>query len=332
MRRNRRLAALSASLLVLLAACAENAPQDTLEPQGPVAREIDRLIDPVFIVAGVVFVLVQALVVIAVIKFRAKPDSPEPEQIHGNTRLEVGWTLAPALILLAVAVPTIATIFDLAKRPENPVKVTVIGHQFWWEYRYDDLGIVTANELHMPTGRDVELTLEAVDVIHSFWVPKLAGKTDVIPGRTNRMKLIADKPGTYLGQCAEFCGTSHANMRLTAVAQTPAEFDTWVRNQRALAPEPAAGTPAADGKALFTAKGCAGCHTVEGVSRGQLGPNLTHLHSRSTFAGGIFDMTPERLRAWLRNPPEEKPGAKMPDLGLTADDITKLLAYLETLQ
>ncbi|HJV08100.1 MAG TPA: cytochrome c oxidase subunit II, partial [Acidimicrobiales bacterium] len=187
MARNRRWAALSASLLVFLAACAENAPQDTLEPQGPVARQIDKLMDPVFIVAGVIFVLVEGLVLFAVLKFRAKPDSPEPEQIHGNTRLEVGWTLLPALILLAVAVPTIATIFDLGRKPDNAINVTVVGHQFWWEYRYEDLGVVTANELRMPVGRPVELTLNSEDVIHSYWIPPLGGKQDVVPGRDNRM-------------------------------------------------------------------------------------------------------------------------------------------------
>ena len=327
-----KLLLLALPLLLFLAGCAEDAPQDFLEPEGPIARQIDGLQKPVFYVAGVVFVLVQGLAIYAVIRFRHREDRPEPVQIHGNTRLEIAWTLIPALILLVIAVPTIRTIFDLSDKPDNPVNVTVIGHQFWWEYRYDDLGVVTANELHLPTGRDVELTLESVDVIHSFWVPKLAGKTDVIPGRTNRMKLSADNPGRYLGQCAEFCGISHANMRLVAVAHRPADFDAWVRGQRALAPEPAPGSPAVDGKALFTAKGCAGCHTVEGVSRGTLGPNLTHLQSRRTFAGAMFDLNTERLRAWLRNPPEEKPGAKMPNLGLAPDDINKLIAYLETLR
>lgn len=318
--------------LLLLVSCAKNAPQDFLKPEGPIARQIDGLQKPVFWVAGFVFVLVEGLAVFFVIRYRHRDDRPEPVQIHGNTRLEVAWTLIPAIILLVIAVPTIRTIFDLADKPRNPLNVTVIGHQFWWEYRYDDLGVVTANELHMPTGRDVQLRLESIDVIHSFWVPKLVGKTDVIPGRHNQMRIVADKPGTFLGQCTEYCGLSHANMRLRAVAQPPDEFNAWVQKQRALAAEPAAGSPAADGKALFTAKGCAGCHTVEGVSQGRIGPNLTHLQSRSTFAGGTFDMTQSNLRAWLRNPPGEKPGAKMPNLSLSAEDINKLIAYLETLQ
>jgi cytochrome c oxidase subunit 2 len=327
------LAAFSASLFLFLAACAENAPQDTMEPKGPVARQIDHLINPVFIVAGLVFILVEGLVLIAVFKFRARPDSPEPEQIHGNTRLEVGWTLAPALILLAVAVPTIATIFDLAKKPDNPVNVTVIGHQFWWEYRYDDLGVVTANELRMPVGRPVELTLNSVDVIHSYWIPPLGGKTDVVPGRNNHMHLEADAPGEYLGQCTEFCGASHANMRAKAIAMAPADFDAWVAGQKAAPVAPTAGTAAEEGFALFAQKGCAGCHTIEGVSAGMVGPNLTHIATRTSFAGSIFNNNDTNLRTWLRDPQAAKPGNKMiiPGAPLTPDEITKLIAYLDTL-
>ncbi len=333
MRRNRRLA-FSASLFLFLAACAENAPQDTLEPQGPVARQIDQLINPVFIVAGLVFVLVEGLVLVAAFKFRAKPDSPEPEQIHGNTRLEVGWTLIPALILLAVAVPTIAVIFDLAEKPENPVNVTVIGHQFWWEYRYDDLGVVTANELRMPVGRPVLLTLNSDDVIHSFWIPALAGKTDVVPGRSNTMSFSADTPGEYIGQCTEFCGDSHANMRAKAIAMTPQDFDAWVAGQRAASVKAVGGTPAEEGALAFAQKGCGTCHTVEGVSEGIIGPNLTHFATRTTFAGSIFDNNDANLRKWLRDPQGEKPGNKMiiPGAPLTPDEITKLIVYLNTLR
>ncbi len=334
MRRNRRWAALGASLFLFLTACAGKAPQDTLQPKGDVARRIDNLINPVFIVAGLVFLLVQGLIVVAVVKFRAKPDSPEPEQIHGNTRLEVGWTLLPALILLAVAVPTIKTIFDLAKKPANPINVTVIGHQFWWEYRYTDLGIVTANELRMPAGRPVELTLNSVDVIHSYWIPPLGGKTDVVPGRNNSMHLEADKPGEYLGQCTEFCGASHANMRAKAIAMTPADFDTWVAGQRAAAIAPVEGSPAGEGMATFLARGCAGCHTIQGVSKGLVGPNLTHFADRTTFAGSIFERNDANLRKWLTNPQAAKPGNAMiiPGGPLTPDEITKLIGYLNSLQ
>jgi len=324
----------TAGLLLVLTACAENAPQDTMEPAGPISRKILNLSEPVFLIAGVVFVLVQGLVLFAVVKFRDRPDDPrpEPEQIHGNTKLEVGWTLIPALILFAIAIPTITTIFDLSKKPDNALNVTVIGHQFWWEYRYDDLGIVSANELNIPAGVPVQLTLESVDVIHSYWIPPLAGKTDVIPGRTNHMHFEADAPGTYLGQCTEFCGLSHANMRALAIAHTPADFDAWVASQRAPAATPGSSSAAFEGLNLFNAKGCAGCHTVAGVSQGKIGPDLTHFDSRTTFAGSIFDMNEENLRTWLENPPGVKPGSLMPDLGLTDEEITQLIAYLETLQ
>jgi cytochrome c oxidase subunit II len=320
-------------LLLTLAACSENAPLDTMEPKGPVAQKILDLSEPVFLIAGVVFVLVMALVLFAVVKYRDRGvGGPEPEQIHGNTRLEVGWTLIPALILFAIAIPTIAVIFDLSKKPDNALQVTVIGHQFWWEYQYTDLGITTANELVIPAGVPVELTLKSVDVIHSYWIPPLAGKTDVIPGRENHMGFEADRPGTYLGQCTEFCGLSHANMRALAVAHTQSDFDTWVARERSAVATPPAGSEAAQGLALFTAKGCAGCHTVAGVSQGKVGPDLTHLQARTTFAGSMFALNEENLGTWLADPPGVKPGSLMPDLGLTDEEIAQLIAYLETLQ
>ncbi len=324
----------AAGLLLALAGCSENAPQDTMEPAGPVSQKILDLSEPVFLVAGIVFVLIMGLVTVAVIKFRERPDDtgPEPEQIHGNTKLEVGWTLIPALILFAIAIPTIATIFDLSQKAENALNVTVVGHQFWWEYRYDDLGITSANELNIPAGVPVELTLESIDVIHSYWIPPLAGKTDVIPGRTNHMSFEADEPGTFLGQCTEFCGLSHANMRAVAIAHDPADFEAWVASQRATPAAAAAESEAGAGLTTFNAKGCAGCHTVAGVSQGKVGPDLTHLYSRDTFAGSMFDLSEDNLRRWLEDPPGVKPGSVMPDLGLTDEEITQLIAYLETLQ
>jgi cytochrome c oxidase subunit 2 len=330
-RRTAAAAALGALTLVVTA-CAENAPQDTLEPEGPAARTIDNLINPVFIVAAVIFVLVEGMVLLFSVRYRHRDDAPEPVQVHGNTKLEVGWTLVPALILLAVAIPTIATIFKLAQKPKDAINVTVTARQFWWEYNYPDLGVVTANELHMPVGRKLELTLEGEDVIHSFWVPKLSGKTDVVPGRQNHMNISGDKPGIYLGQCTEFCGLSHANMRLKAIVHTPADFEAWVASQRQGPSTPAEGSPAAEGAELFTSKGCGGCHTVEGVSRGRVGPNLTHFASRTSFAGSMFEMSPANIAKWLRDPPGVKPGSKMPNLNLSADETTKLVAYLESLR
>jgi cytochrome c oxidase subunit II len=330
-----RRAALAAMPLVVLAGCAKDAPQDYLKPKGPAARQINDLINPVFAVAGVVFVLVMSLAVYAVIRFRHRDDAPEPVQIHGNTKLELTWTLIPAFTLLVIAVPTIATIFDLAREREGALNVTVVGHQFWWEFRYDDYGIVTANELVIPARQPVQLTLEGnpADVIHSFWIPPLAGKQDIVPGRTHHMWLEADEPGTYMGQCTEFCGLSHANMRARAIALNRDDFDAWVRDQqRPALPGPTGTGPAAQGLELFTARGCGGCHTVQGISQGTLGPNLTHLYSRTTFAGSMFDLTTANLRRWLRDPPAVKPGALMPDLGLSDSDIDLLIAYMETLR
>jgi cytochrome c oxidase subunit II len=280
-------------------------------------------------------VLVMGLVTVAVLKFRERPgdeNGPEPQQIHGNTKLEVGWTLIPALILFAIAIPTIKSIFDLSRAPKDPLNVTVVGHQFWWEYRYDDLGITSANDLNIPAGVPVSLTLESVDVIHSYWIPPLAGKTDVIPGRTNKMSFEADAPGTYLGQCTEFCGLSHANMRAVAIAHSEDDFDTWVARQKSAPTATPPTGPAAEGLTLFNAKGCAGCHTVAGVSQGKVGPDLTHLQSRTTFAGSMFNLNEENLRTWLHDPPGVKPGSLMPNLGLSDEEIDQLIAYLETLQ
>ena len=329
-------------VMVVVAGCASHAPQDTLDPAGPNANKELGLFQLVFWVAVAVFVLVQGLVIVAVVRFRRRDgdDEKEPVQVHGNTRLELGWTIAPALILVVLAVPSVATIFELARAPKDkPLNVTIVGRQFWWEYRYTDYSpdLFTANELHIPTGRSVRIiedgTLGNSDVIHSWWVPKLSGKTDNIPGRINKLTLKADEPGTYLGQCAEFCGLSHANMRLRVIAEAPADFERWVAAQREPGPPaPSEESPEGQGRLLFAAKGCSGCHTVTDYSRGKVGPDLTHLYSRQTFAGGMFDLSASNLRRWLHNPPAVKPGARMPNLNLTPQEITSLLAYLQTLE
>ena len=324
--------ALAPALLVLLGACAKNAPQTALEAKGPVSQDIYNLSKPVFIIAGIVFVLVQGLVLTAAIKFRDRGDAREPKQVHGNTRLEVGWTLIPALILFAVAIPTIKTIFDLSRTPANAMKITVTGHQFWWEYRYDDLGIVTANELHLPVGRPVEMHLESIDVIHSFWVPAFAGKTDVIPGRHNRMSFTAGQVGRFPGQCTEYCGLSHANMRNWAVALTPADFDAWVASQRVRRRQAARRHRGRRGIPPVRHQGVRRLphrrRDLRGQDRAQPDPPF----SRETFAGSMFALNTDNLHAWLANPPGVKPGSKMPNLNLSPNEITKLIAYLETLR
>jgi len=347
-------------MLLLLAGCAGDAPQDTLQPEGPIARKQDGLFKPIFYLAVIpVFVLVQGLVIATVIRHRHRPGRPDPVQVHGNTRLEIGWTAAPALVLLFAAVPTINTIFDIAREPADALEVEVYGHLWWWEYIYPEQEgisqpISTANELHIPVDRPVRLTLRteepglppgpdgkpAQGVIHSFWVPKLAGKQDVVPGRDNKLTIEAEEPGQrYLGQCAEYCNLSHANMRLAVKTHTPEDFEAWVAAQQAPAAKPASGM-AAQGFEVFTKKGgCLACHSVGGIEGAvsRVGPNLTHLKSRDRFAGYTIDNTPENLRKWVDDPSAMKPmrpnkGTGMPDQNLSPEELRQVVAYLETLK
>lgn len=321
------------ALGAFLTGCARNLPQSSLEPAGPYAQKIHSLFVPVVLIAAGIFLLVEGALLYSLFRYRHRPGREAiPRQIHGNSRLEVAWTIAPALVLAVVAVPTIRTIYELAERPTDALRVRVVAHQWWWGSEYPDLGIVTANELHIPTGRQVLVELESADVIHSFGVPRLAGKQDNVPGRTNFLVLQANEPGTYPGQCFEFCGLSHANMRFRVIAETPEDFEAWVRAQRRPAAAPR-GELAREGAELFQTVGCAACHTIEGTpAQGVLGPNLTHLASRSTFAGATYERTARNLARWLDDPDALKPGAKMPDLGLTPDQIEALVAYLQGLR
>lgn len=336
-RPSRRRALLTGLLLlaILLATgCASHAPQDFTNPVGDVADKENTLFQVVFWIAVAVFVLVEGLLIFVIIRFRRRGrENAVPAQVHGNTRLEVAWTIAPALVLAVIAVPTVATIFDINADPSgNVLEVTVTGHQWWWEFNYAQSGVVTANELHIPMGRPVHLSLESADVIHSFWIPKLAGKQDVVPGRTNTLTIQSDTAGVFMGQCVEFCGLSHANMRIVAVAQPEGEFQQWLSQEQLPGVTPAGGD-ALDGQKIFLSSACLGCHTIGGtIAAGKVGPNLTHFASRLRFAGSMFDNTPENVAAWLRDPPGRKPGSKMPNLNLTQDQITKLVAFLEALK
>ena len=328
-------------LAFILTACTNEGPYNTFQPAGPVAEKQNDLYWLVFWIATAVFVLVEGALVYVMWRYRRRSADDTPTQIHGNTRLEVIWTIIPALILAGVAVPTVGTIFDLASAPDDAMRVEVVGHQWWWEIRYPELGVVTANEAHIPTGEQVVFELTSNDVIHSWWVPRLAGKTDLIPGRTNTMNLAADEPGTYRGQCAEFCGLSHANMRFQVVAHEPADFDAWVQQQLAEAAAP-------DAEVEQTIATCFACHAINGVGgpppppegpppdptapRQVFGPDLTHFGSRQTIAAGMMPNTPEALARWLRDPPAVKPGSKMPDYRLTEPQIEALVEYLRGLK
>jgi cytochrome c oxidase subunit II len=341
-RRTRRLAGiLGVVTFIFLTACAKDAPQDTLTNLGgPYAREQLSLFKLVFWVATVVFFLVEGVLVYTTIRFRRRDDREVPVQVHGNKTLEIAWTIAPALLLAILAVPTLGTIFSLAEEPKGAdvIHVEIVGHQWWWEYRYTDAdtGFITANELHIPTGRDVAIRLTAVDVIHSFWIPPLAGKQDVIPGRVNTLKIKADTEGTFLGQCAEYCGLSHANMRLRVMAESPTKFAEWVANQKKDAKVKPTDALASKGAAVF-AKTCIACHNIRGFPAGEnkLGPDLTHFADRTTFAGATFEVTIENLLKWVTNSPSMKPGSDMPAaavLGLTTEDVNAVVAFLQTLR
>jgi len=327
---HRRLVPLAAALL---ASCGGPFPQSALEPRSDFALRIDTLFSGIVALAVVVFVVVHVFLLITLVRFRHREGGPAPRRIYGHTGLEVAWTMAPAFVLILIAVPTIRTIFATASRPTAEVLVVeAIGKQWWWEFRYPDLGIVTANELHVPVNRTIEVAISSTDVIHSFWVPRLGGKRDAIQGRTTRIFFQPDSIGEYLGQCAEFCGTSHANMRFRVYVDEPGAFDDWVTRQQSAAVEPDSTSLAAEGKGVYSTGACIGCHTISGVSMGAIGPNLTHFGSRRTLGSAIFENTPERLAAWLRNPPEMKPGALMPPLSLTEAQINALVAYLHSLQ
>lgn len=324
--------------LVLGACAGDPYPQSTLHPTADAGRAIDALYRQIFWWAVVVFVVVQAALVVTLIRFRKRPGAGEPRQIHGNTLVEITWTLAPAAIIVAIAVPTIKTIFAVSgDAPPEALQVEVIGHQWWWEYRYPALGIVTANELHVPQGRPVALAITSADVIHSFWAPKLHGKRDAMPGRTTRLVFTPDSVGTFLGQCAEFCGESHANMRLRLMVDSPEEFEAWVAGQTQT-PVPLDSTAAlvVAGEAAFRKirdpgnHSCIACHAVAGISGGVLGPNLTHVGSRTTLAAGILPNDSAGLARWLRDPLKEKPGSLMPKIALTDDEIAALVAYLQS--
>jgi cytochrome c oxidase subunit II len=330
--------------MLLAASAATAAPTSPVitsifDPVSPPAAEIYTLSILVLGICGGIFVTVGGLMVYTIVRFRRRPgdDGSEPAQIYGSNPIELAWTVVPLLIVFVLFLVTTRTLLAVQKAPPPPgaLNVTVIGHQWWWEFRYPGLGIVTANELHVPAStpgdrRPTYLQLESVDVVHSFWIPQLNGKTDVIPNRANSMWIEPLRPGLYLGQCAEYCGTQHAHMLLRVVAQAPADFDAWVAAQRA----PAAVEPAvAAGRAVFQSQACINCHRVGGtVADGVFGPDLTHLMSRDTIGAGAAPNKSATLREWVRNPDLLKPGALMPAMQLSEQDVDQVVAYLATLK
>lgn len=322
--------------LVVVSGCTPMGPQSTLDPRGPIARmQLDVFMVTVFVCVGA-FLATGGLLLYTIWRFRARPDNSEATlaRLHGNAKIEFGLIGIMALLLLLIAIPNLRALFAASTPPaaEDVLRLEIAGKQWWWKFTYPTLGIETANELHIPAGRVVQAQLYSEDVIHSFWVPKLAGKMDVIPNKVNQLWFSADEPGTYFGQCAEFCGVSHANMRFRVIVHPEAEFDAWVRAQQQPA-VPVADQRALEGAQVFQRTGCASCHTIAGTpAQGTIGPNLTHFGSRRTLAAGLLENSPQNLEHWLRNPQDVKPGSLMPNLGLHDAQITALVAYLQSLK
>jgi cytochrome c oxidase subunit 2 len=352
-------------VLPLLLASADGSTQNLsiFDPVSPPAESIRSLAVLVFAITAFIFVVVEGILIYAVFRFRrgAAAGGAEPPQVYGSKPIEVAWTAAPALIVFVLVLVTARTLWEVNVPPpeprvgDNTLFVTVVGRQWWWEYQYDhyngkpiravgpdgketDLPVITANELHVPasepgeTGvkRRVFLTLKSADVCHSFWVPRLAGKTDLIPGRINAMWFQTDQPGLYVGQCAEYCGTQHANMLLRVYVDPPADFDAWLENEQKPAVEDAA---AGTGRSAFLAQSCVNCHRVRGTpAQGGYAPDLTHLMRRETLASCMVENSSDNLRRWVADPQQIKPGCLMPAFGLGEQEREDIVRYLLTLR
>jgi len=314
-------------------------PTTIFAPASTAAAEIFGLSTLVLAVTAGIFLCVGALLVYAIVAFRKRSndDGSEPAQVYGSNQVEIAWTVIPILIVVALFLASARVITGVqnADRPASTVDVIAIGHQFWWEYRYPALGVVTANELHVPVSDPARptptfITLLSADTDHSFWIPRLGGKTDLIPNQVNRTWIDPCEVGLYLGQCAQYCGTQHAKMLLRVYVDSRDVFDSWVRQQREPARQQA---DVAEGKQLFLRTACINCHAVSGTAAtGQFGPDLTHLMSRDTIAAGISPNTVENLRAWIRDPKSIKPGSRMPAMKLTDHELDSVTAYLATLR
>lgn len=341
--------------LLLLVACDPDALQSTFGADGPVAEKQLLLFNVLLWAMVGTFVLVEGALLYSLIRFRRRPGDPLPVQTHGHTGLEIAWTIIPTILILILGVWSVVTLFELEPPPAsaNTLEVTVTGHQWWWEFEYQDADgsgrfINTANELVVPVGKPVNLLLNSDDVIHSFWVPRLAGKVDVVPTRNNRMWFQGDKIGTFYGQCAEFCGIAHALMKFRVQVLSEADYLAWVDSygQPPGTSEPLS-AKAKQGQQIFMSTGaCLACHTIEGVpgAVGTIGPNLTGLGSKQTLASGILDLNRENLRLWLNNPNDVKPGNRMAErapiyqsnsdgsISLSAQEVSALIEYLMSLK
>lgn len=408
--RRRAAAALPALLAVVLTACQTDYPNSVFTAHTDFNRDVGYLFRILIYLGTAVFLFVEGILLYTIFRYRRRSESDRPEHVHGNTTLEVLWTVIPAIVLAFIAVPTVQTIFRTqAKARTDALQIEVIGHQWWWEFRYPQYKVTTANELYLPIGRTANFALRTEDVLHSFWIPQMGGKRDLITNRTNWLWFTPDSVSSqaWNGFCVEYCGTSHANMHFRMFTVAPADFDAWIRHQQRPAvfgavggagtavdsAVPGAAVPAATvqqagfvafprekipahvvpqtplpaglpyddaltgdpmrGRDLLTkgAGGCLGCHVISGNPSmvGTVGPNLTHLGSRSTIAGGIFPNDSRHLARWIKNARLMKPGVIMPTIGagqydpvtkntvprtggLTDEQIADIVAYLQALK
>lgn len=316
---------------------------DIFDPQSLPAEMIMTTAMVVLWITLGIFVVVTTLLVFIVIRFRRKPtdDGSEPPQIYGSTNIELAWTVIPILITVVLILVTSRTIGEIQNKalPENTLQIRLVGHQWWWEIHYPELGIITANEIHVPMSdrdpakaRPTHIELQSADVIHSFWVPQLAGKTDLVPNRTNRTWIEPFETGVYFGNCAEYCGTQHANMLLRVIVHTPEDFERWVAAQKAPIPAPVTAAEI-EGEKLFYSTSCINCHKVgDSVAQGIFGPDLSKLMLRQTIGAGVAPLDDKHLWAWVKDPQEVKVGCLMPDMQLLDAEVDSIVAYLKTLK
>ena len=334
------LTAAAAALTAALSSCAvQGTPvqPSSLAPQGPDSIRVANLGWWMFAIAGVVLTVVTVLLLIAI--FRRRSGGPITDPTLPGDRKALTWVLigggvVPALVLAAVMGFSISVENSNLSEATNQMPVIeVIGHQWWWEVRYPQYGFTTANEIYIPAGQTVMFKLTTADVIHSFWVPQLHPKLDMIPGQTNTLTLKADQPGIYRGECAEFCGEQHAHMDLLVIAVPADQYTAWAAKEQQPAPNPVEGSLEKEGQQAFLGSSCVYCHTIRGTNAsGNLGPDLTHLASRQTIGAGTLPNTPGNLAGWIINSQSVKPGNRMPPMDLSPDQLQALLAYLKTLK
>ena len=339
--------------VLLLAGCSGEYPQTTFEPVTEFGEQINQLFYNTTAWTMGILLIVESVLIYILFRFRARPGAAEPKHIHGNTMVEIIWTVIPAIIVALIAIPAVGAIFELQRpKDDGAFVVEVIGHQWWWEFRYPELeGVVTANEMHVPVGRMVYLDMRSVDVIHSFWIPRIGGKRDVNPvpatregeaPKLNHLQFMVTQAGAYDGQCAEYCGDSHAIMRMRVIAHEQADFDRWVAAYRT-PPAPPTDSVAVHGMNVFMRSPCIACHSVAGTPAiGQIGPNLTFAGDRWSVGAGVAEMSVENLTRWIINPPAVKPGARMPGIrtegggmpptGLSEEDARAIATYLYSLR